>query len=44
MSDAVLRAKLIRLAHTRPELRSAILPLVATKKVGKFSAGAPLKS
>lgn len=29
MSDAALRAKLIRLAHTNPELREAILPLVS---------------
>jgi ABC-type Fe2+-enterobactin transport system substrate-binding protein len=28
MNDSILRARLIRLAHTRPEFRSALLPLL----------------
>lgn len=32
MSDKTLRAKLVRLAYTRPELRTKILPLLGTPK------------
>lgn len=30
MSDKILRSKLIRLAHQKPELRAALLPLLVT--------------
>ena len=35
MSDTILRAKLIRLAHEHPELREQILPLVASEGMPK---------
>jgi len=40
MSDANLRASLIRLAHANPSLRAAILPLVAPSLVKKDGAKA----
>ena len=37
MTDKILRAKLIRLAHQKPELRAEILPLLATlKTAGRY--------
>ncbi|NBR01055.1 MAG: hypothetical protein EBT79_07540 [Actinobacteria bacterium] len=42
MSDRQLRAGLIRLAHTRPELREHILPLVTERVAGSKRASEAL--
>ena len=44
MSDAFIRASLIRLAHSRPDLRSHLLPLVTDRVAEKHGPGSVWKT